>query len=385
MGRISRCALALALAVARAPVGLLAQDAARWTLEPVAVIGGSSVDDLAYAFDNVTDAGVIGSGDGRLLVLDVAGSRVLEYDERGRWVASAGGPGDGPGEFRFPGAIALGPADSLWVFSVGRVTVFGPDGALRTAPTERRTFGRARADRGGFLRALSAEPTGGSGGSFAPTSTQVARFSPEATLEGVVFTGPYPRRVPVSVTVGNHTSSTHAVERYGVTTHWDALTDGTLVVSDTAAYHLRLLGPDGRVRARFGPGQPPRPVTDEDRRRALAEMNAALDRRPEGPFGVSTELRRELIAQTPFAAVVPRVTGVLVDARDRIWVGVAEAGTGTERIDVHAADGSLLARIDDPPGMPVALYGDGLVAFLERDEFDAQQVRVLRVREGGGP
>lgn len=53
----------------------------------------------------------------------------------------------------------------------------------------------------------------------------------------------------------------------------------------------------------------------------------------------------------------------------------------TERIDVYDASGRLLGGIRDPAFFPNLLYDPDLAAWLAGDEFDVQQVVVIRVVE----
>lgn len=379
----------MSLAMLVIAAGMLMPDVARqqtpqeWRLQPVVAIGGAAVEDDRYTFDLVTTDGVAGRANGNLLVLDVRGRRVLEYDGAGRHVQTLGRQGDGPGEFRFPTALALGAADSVWVFDVARVTIFGGSRAPRTVRTDTRTFGLARVHGDGYARALSAAPARAGVGGLAPDRTHLARFTAAGVLRDTLLTGPYPRRVPVTISSGNSTQMTHAVEQFGVATHWDQLRDGSVVVSDTSAYRLRIVGRDGRVLRTLGSGTPARAVTDADRERARARIREARSRRTSLGSG-SDALFRKQLEETPFAAVVPRVTGVRVDPRNRIWVGVSGRTDELERIDVYDATGRLVARVVEPPGMPAALYADRAV-FLERDEFDAQRLLVFRVIESGRP
>jgi hypothetical protein len=161
--------------------------------------------------------------------------------------------------------------------------------------------------------------------------------------------------------------------------HWDQLRDGSLVIADTSAYILRIISPAGRVLHTFGPHEPGRPVTAADRARALEALRAEAEGRSGTP--VPAELRRKQLEQTPFAAVVPRITGVRIDPDDRIWVGVSGATAELERVDIYDRSGRLVARVRSAPGMPAAFYGDGRAAMLERDEYDAQRVRIMRVNK----
>lgn len=358
------------------------QQVGEWTLDPVAVIGGSLADDPRYTFHDVTDAGVAGREDGGLLVLDVQGRRVLEYDAGGHHVRTFGRPGDGPGELKFPTALTVVRGDSVLVLDVARLTAFpGTGGAPRTEPLIVRTFGRIRGWRGEYVRAVSAPLTSASGAGASPggvSRMHLGRFTQTGALHDTIWSGPFPKRVLLTVTSGSHTTSTHATEQYGATTHWDQLGDGTLVVADTTAYLIRLISRNGMVAGTLGPGEAARPVTSADRSRALERLRTA-QARGGGAFQAPDALRRKVLEETPFAAVVPRIAGLAVDPHDRIWVGVSGPGGEIVRLDVYDRGGRLLGRLADPPGMPAALYGDGLVAFLERDELDTQQIRIMRV------
>jgi hypothetical protein len=380
-----RC-VCVAILASLMPCLLAAQSPQRWTLQPVVSIGGAEANDERYAFDRVTVDAITGRLNGNLLVLDVHGQRVLEYDASGRHVRTQGRAGEGPGELRFPTAIAIGAGDSAWVFDVGRITVYPAEGGgARTQRAGIRTFGPARVRPGGFLRALAAVPASAGGtGSFVPAQTEVVQFNAEGATVDTVLRGPLPARVLVQVQEGTSVFSTHATEQYGVTTHWDMLRDGSLVISDSSAYVLRLAAPDGSVVRTFGTGEPARRTTAADRERALDRIRAAQARLPDGgAFAPNPVLLRRQLEQTPFSPVIPRVVGVRVDPQDRIWVGVSGERRDLDRIDVYDRNGRLIATITDPPGMPAALYGDDQAALLERDELDAQRVRILRIVRDG--
>src|SRR5690606_33277306 len=96
----------------------------------------------------------------------------------------------------------------------------------------------------------------------------------------------------------------------------------------------------------------------------------------------SPEFLRQRLENMTFADVIPRITNLTVDPKDRIWVGVSVEQPGkTERIDVYDSSGRLLGEIRDPAFFPSLLYGPDLAARLTHDEFDVQQVVVMRVVE----
>ena len=366
------------VAAAAVPAG--GQEPEEWTLESVTTIGGANASDERYIFDQVTDAALAGRGNGNLIVLDVRGRRVLEYDEAGRWVRTWGRAGAGPGEFRFATAVTAGAGDSLWVFDTGRVTVFPADGGrVRTIPTSARTFGRARLGEGAIIRPLVPAMTqvGATAGSAVQQVVHLGRIGMDGVVRDTIWTGPMPKRVVVTVESGNSIYNTHATEQFAALMHWDQLRDGNLVIADTSAYILRIISPAGRVLHTFGTHEPGRPVTSADRARALEALRAEHEGRSD--TRVPAGLRRKQLEQTPFAAVMPRITGVGIDPDDRIWVGVSGATAEPERLDVYDRRGRLVARVRSAPGMPAAFYGNGITAVLERDEYDAQRVRIMRV------
>lgn len=379
-----RC-VTMVLATLWLPAIADAQAPRAWRLVPVATVGGADANNDRELFDQVPAHGLVGRSNGHMLLLDVRGKRVLEYDATGKHVRTIGRAGEGPGEFQFPTALAVGPGDSLWVTDVLRFSVFPPTpGAARSGTTPTRTFGQLRVGNQGVVQALSAVPGGTASGSLFPDRMRLARFDTRGVITDTIWSGPVPRRVPVMVQVGRSSYSTHAIEQFGTTTLWDLLPDGTLVVADTSAYLVRIVSPEGRVVRTIGPGISGRRVTAADRDRALARVRteqAATQERVEPRFRSPPELVEKLLEATPFGTTVPMVSGVRVDPRGRIWVGVSGPDAALERIDIFDRDGKLLGRIARPPAMPAALYGDGLVAFVERDESDAQLLRILRVVE----
>lgn len=382
---LSRVA-ALAILVAR-PSQASAQAVPAWRLSPVAVIGGSAATRDEEVFDQVPTHGLVGTRDGHLFLLDPKDKRVLEFDSQGRYVRTIGRAGEGPGEFRSPYAIALGPDQTLWISELLRHEHLGRDGKpLRDVPLAARTFGQLRSGPRGRVQALSISPLQATTGSLIPAHAVLGLFNDQGAVRDTLWSGPMPRRVPVTVQVGKGTWSADAVELLGTTTYWDILPDGSLAVADTSAYLVRIVSPDGKVLRTIGPGTPGRSVTPAMRDAALAglrtQIAARKAREQDQRFRNPEELWQKLIATTPIGSTVQAVGGVRADAQGRIWVGVVGTPPALDRLDVYDATGTLLARVPNPRAMPAAIYGEGLLAFLERDDADAQQVRIERVATG---
>ena len=68
--------------------------------------------------------------DGRIVVSNSGTQQLRLYDPQGLYLSTAGGPGEGPGEFERLGQAAVLPGDSVagYDWRSRRVSLFGPDG-----------------------------------------------------------------------------------------------------------------------------------------------------------------------------------------------------------------------------------------------------------------
>lgn len=106
-----------------------------WVLEDeprlrIGVVEG----DPARQWSRLDGAGRL--SDGTVLGLDKSSREVRAFTQSGAHLWTAGGNGEGPGEFRFPWALTVLPGDSILVSDpgTGRLTVLGPRGEfVRTA------------------------------------------------------------------------------------------------------------------------------------------------------------------------------------------------------------------------------------------------------------
>lgn len=197
--------------------------------EPTGGAPGSATD----AFDEVsrialdtTVAATVGRlnallplGD-QVLVADGMTDRVLSFAPDGRFLHAVGGPGDGPGEFRTPMALAEMDGAVLVSDFTQRITEFGPDLEFRRVhrldqPTLVGDVARSGRDlmlahwlrRGPGPNVYRWRPDSGLGGSFDPGAEPPPYWSVQPRI---------------------------------------AVRDIDIVVADAMAYPLRRYGPDGR-------------------------------------------------------------------------------------------------------------------------------------------
>jgi hypothetical protein len=158
------------------------------------------------------------------------------------------------------------------------------------------------------------------------------------------------------------------------------------VVSDSAAYALHLIAPNGEITRSIRRQPPPRATTETDRefaRERVREETTGGGVRVGGggpDEDRQAEILRQRLEKMTFADLVPRVVALRVDPSDRIWVGVSEDRPGeVDRIDVYDRDGQLLGELRDMPFPDVFLSPDR-IGVLRRDDLDVQQLVILNVQ-----
>ncbi len=115
----------------------------------------SREDDPSFVVSKVMDVELLSQG--RIAIADEFGNEIFVFDSEGRHVATWGGTGDGPGEFRRLAWLAFKPPDSLGAgdFRLFRVTVLDANGRfvrnVETASTIVRSAGTVPARPIGLL------------------------------------------------------------------------------------------------------------------------------------------------------------------------------------------------------------------------------------------
>jgi hypothetical protein len=197
--------------------------------------------------------------DGGVVVANAGSREVRFYGPDGRHRATAGGSGQGPGEFRYPAAIVVEAGDTVVVQDRLDRVRFSPDGAF---------LGRETTDRGQLMDVLGPEARaeGGTwlpdGSFFTPVYQQDQMgvrpppgppFRPGMTLVRVradrsgldtlgVFGGIQQQFVEVGGTFG----SWPIVPPFGANTSWAfGSPDGTILVADSETPQFHLFRPDG--------------------------------------------------------------------------------------------------------------------------------------------
>ncbi len=361
----------------------------RIAAEPEVVIGAVDGDER-YLLDRVW--GVRRFDDGRIAVLDVGSSRVRVYDEDGRHLFDAGGPGEGPAEFDSPQFIDV-VGDTIVVFQSAPVRLSWFDGEgtfLRNltlpSPSESRPlFGRAF-------------------GRFADGSMPVAVVYPGAPSEQPgrareresvwrLTTDPpaMDSLIPLSMQeVIVHASRGWNDVVFGRTTLY-AAGEERVYTLETGDYSIRAYDTDGTLREIFRRPFAARVVTADDKRRWAEQLVDAQE--------IDAERIPMLVAMLdePDRAAdrMPSAQIMVVDRVGHVWVeDFDDVGIEVGAFSVFDPDGSWLGRVDFPSGLPwlrgrrgVALdIDDETVLGVWTDDLGIEQVRVYRIdKEGARP
>jgi sugar lactone lactonase YvrE len=132
----------------------------RVQVELVRTLGDVAAEEEAVAF--YMPAGIALDSQGNLYILDTGNHRVQKFGPNGRYLASFGRQGQGPGDFSYPDSIDIDSEDMVWISDPNnqRIQVLTPAGA------ERKTIGFVKERVGKVRRTKSGLVMAGGGGVF---------------------------------------------------------------------------------------------------------------------------------------------------------------------------------------------------------------------------
>jgi hypothetical protein len=356
-----------------APAGL------EWSFSqlPLLDIGGEGSPENAELFQ-VRQA--VRLSDGRIVVANAGSSELKYFDPLGTYLASVGGPGEGPGEFREVRFMARFGGDSILVYDsrLLRVAVFDPDGAF-TRNVQLETNAEIR-----FVAVRAAYRDG---------SMLASGFAD--VDEGVLPSG---------------------LQRYG-SKHYHYAPDGSLlaelgVFDGTESYFLDMNGGFAVYPPFFGRGTQHLTWNDRLYRAAndsyeiqIKDPAGALQsiiRRDHAPISVQDRhvqlLREAQLAEAtddnrrrmanralddmPIPATMPAYSRAMVDDEGNIWVE-AYRPPDVELVtwSVFAPDGVLQGELEGPPDFTPYQIGEDFMLGLWRDDFDLEHIQFYELRK----
>lgn len=368
-------------------------------------------------------------GSGNLYVLDEVAHQVIVIDSDGELVRTVGREGEGPGEFQWPSALVVW-RDGTFVVSDNRhqaFQIFDTNGrldsfvrvsaeqsplaldveglALRPGPNAGELYRQGMPDVLGLMlgsleQLLGARPESSGvdhrgierlelGGELVAAETVIEawRVPREETLEELSLNDLSNESRAASAVVE---AANTMVMYYEPELHWDVLPDGTIAYSDSSAYAVKLVAPDGSLTGVLRRPHEPEPVTARIRsgtiENALIEFEDRLqvtDERNARESAMATA-QREGLETRRFFDEVTVVRALRAGWSGSLWVQRRgdEPWDDEGPIDVFGPDREYLGTF--PAGaaeIPDAFGPDGMVAFWEVDELDVPSIIVKRLPE----
>ncbi|HKJ00816.1 MAG TPA: 6-bladed beta-propeller [Longimicrobiales bacterium] len=387
---------------------------------------------LPVAFDDVFRVGSMDGADwetfgeiggvafdrqGRLYVFDRQSSRVVVTDASGNFVREVGKAGEGPGELRQPMGFAVLRDGSIVISDMAHraYVVYGPDGTYQRMVSfggdgSMIVLGDLSADprgdavfMGGGRMSISMSRSGPAEPPAPPTNRPIKRIGLSGTdaAEEVLVEAWQPPRPqgPQTLSGGGMRFS---VAMAGPRTfepglYVGPLPDGGVAYVDSAAYAVKVVDGNGTLQRVLRRPFTPRPVTpalqEAEKQRRLDELEAGEGPQMRivtssgsgAPRALNPEAVKEMmkgqLEQMQFYPELPVVMNLATGWTGKIWV-VRRGQQPTEPgpIDVLTPAGQYVGTFAvGSTALPSAFGPDGLVAFIERDEFDVPTVVVKRL------
>ncbi|MES2125089.1 MAG: hypothetical protein V4503_10430 [Gemmatimonadota bacterium] len=343
--------------------------------------------------------------DGRVLLLDSGEGALFAVDLARKRSSKVSRQGGGPLEYRAPGLLLGGGADTLLYYDLmqGRFLLlsasavplgterFGNNDAEATLSGMTPSAMDARGRVYGITSGFSMGAAGGKNGSL---------FTLADTVEVQRLDRKSGRRVTVTRLRNAATQMKPRVEPSGggmkltvtapdgqATDAWTVLGDGRVAVLRDGIYRVRFVTDAGRDVP--GPVIPYQsvPITAAERKaivdsvRTGMERSIAATRKAIGASGSASgkaPVQFGIVVLEParWAANKPAYTGITASPDGVLWVSLAgRTGSRVQRFDVLNGSGALVAHVQLAEGESLAGWGRGTIYTIRTDEDDLQYLR----------
>jgi len=329
-----------------------------------ATLEATSGDDvfLSYVWHLATDSR------GNVFVVDGGEAAIIALNPDLTHNRLIGREGEGPGEFGRSVQVQILPGDSIlvWDSQLQRITVFPPESDepayVQPLGTQDRGFNvwKLTGTAGYVARSSTAYMADGS--DEGSTRTTVLRHVHEAggrVADETLFEYPASEAL-VQRGEGFVSMAGHP---FGRESFLGILGGNRIAHASSDTLKVRILHLGGRVETALSHETSPIPVSRRELEEAADGLNDAF-----------AQLLRD---GAPY--VWPGLTGLVVDDRDRIWVGIRKADRSTTEWAAFEADGTHQVSVDLPVEVDLyAVRGDRMVG-VARDELDVPRVTVYRL------
>ena len=347
--------------------------AEEWTVSPEPVFRlGNLEDDPFSQFFRILDVALLAGGD--VIVVDGGSSEVRRYDATGRHMWSAGGRGEGPGEFRSPRYLGRRDDGSflVWDRSLFRLSVIGENGEVilsqrRSSPDGREFIVQGLFDDGAWLVTFPVSISAPSAGTAWADTIGLWRYDPvredRVRLAGIIgqrwiWTGQHMLPVPFSPRPLRAIDGSRLAVASGP--------DAEISVHDAA----------GSLVARYRFARDRETVTESDVRQVIESLVEI------GQSGAPAAAWRDWRDRMEIPRYEPAFDWLLADGNGTLWARRFQSDPLSREPpswDVFDPTGVYLGSVSTPGGLAVLAIGDGLLAGVYRDELGVEYVGVHRV------
>lgn len=331
--------------------------------------------ELSDPFTNV--GGIRELSDGRVIVVDNGDRAVYVVDFKAGTSTQIGRSGDGPREYRVPGALLPLGGDSTLLADVGngRLLALGPDAQPTSIVTDAWPQGNNEPGtrlpravdaqgRGYFVgRTTGAKPVEGLSAPGSASLLRSRRGSPSEDTLGSIYMAP--RRISTQMKDGKIAAVFVMIPPYSAQDGWAVFPDGAVAIVRVKDYRVEWQLPDGRRVT--GQPIPFSPVRVTDRDKEIFE---------------STQGRAAAKANLPPARDWPDFkppfvwNEVLAGADGRLWIPrYAPASERATLYDVVDRRGVVVARAQVPNGGRVVGFGARAIYVVRKDADDLQYLQ----------
>lgn len=330
-----------------------------------------------YQFNRVR--GVARLSDGRIVVADAGSSELRWYDRSGAHLATAGGKGEGPGEFAALGGVAVLPGDSVVTYDevLRRFSVFDDDGGFERVVTvaaeghpgmDHPIFAGAMADGTVLMVGRVLQLDGMKEGPIRSPMT-VYRYAPDGALLDSLGTFHGWEAVVAISEQGQHIAMQIRDRPFGRNTSIAPLPDG-FAVGTPLSYEYEVHAPDGALRQIVRLDRPNAAVTAGD---IEAYQEAQLEDL-EDPNVVRA--RRQELSELTYPETMPAFGyPLMADDVGNVWVPDFMAGEEVRTWTVFDPEGRRLGTVRTPADLQVFAIGGDWLLGVWRDELGVEYVR----------
>jgi hypothetical protein len=353
-------------------------DASQWRLsaEPVLRIGESEAEPEYQLFGV---RGVSRLSDGRIVLPNTGTQEIRWYSSDGSHLVTAGGQGEGPGEFTGLGWLGVLVGDSIITYDQRqrRLSLFDPAGMFvrsslieidRWAAMQYPVFSAVLSD-GSLLATgrLIDQQNMAEGPMLVPMA--IYRYTQGGEGIDSLFDVPRWEATVVIRRSDQIVQMAVAGRPFGRSTRIGGA-GNRIFIGTPSTFEIRVHGLEGTMLSILRVLRPLEPLT-------AGEIDAYKQRQLELVEGdEALQTRRRELEELDYPSTKPAFGGVLAeDTHGNLWVqGFTATGEEAVQWTVFDREYRMLGTVETPPRFAVSWIGDDLVLGIWRDEFDVEYV-----------